>query len=181
MKERSTLSIFSSFWYASWVGFLTWKKAKQFVQTHPVENLSSETNIKSPNVLAACHQPLCPALSTTTLPHPSRLRMDWNTYIHTGPTFPPLSLCSRYTLHLECSPHFSMANCDPLLALPPKGLLQFSLFPSCHQSPHHVPPKAASPLFSKPPTKNLNCVHTVVFLLLSISSQVDAKLLGRLV
>lgn len=42
MKERSTLSIFSSFWYASWVGFLTWKKAKQLEQTHPTEKLISE-------------------------------------------------------------------------------------------------------------------------------------------
>lgn len=97
MKDRSTLSIFSSFWYASWVGFLTWKKAKQFEQTHPVKNLISETQLKWPNVMAADilhhHRPSYPALSTTTLQHLLSAPGEFK-YLHTHrpnlPTFKPL-------------------------------------------------------------------------------------------
>ena len=90
MKERSTLSILSSFWYASWVGFLTWKKAKRTEQTFPMENLISDVQLKLPN----------------TLPH--LLQKNVNTHILIGPTFPSSGLCSPYSLFQDCLPHISV-------------------------------------------------------------------------
>lgn len=153
MKERSTLSIFSSFWYASWVGFLTWKKAKQFERTHPIENLISETQLKLPDAPAADthHQPPYPPLPTTTPPH-LHYAPDKYLHTHTGPTFPPSCLCSHSSLHLEHRPpYLSLAKCDLLFkALESSSKRTSSIFPFHLPPMHHALPKLLFLIFWTP-------------------------------
>ena len=140
MKERSTLSILSSFWYASWVGFLTWKKAKWTEQTSPMENLISDVQLKLPSALPH----LLYAPDECKHPHTQRPNL---------PIFRPLLTLSP----LPRMP-FPTSQCGQMwptllrfLALPPKRLPQVSLFSQCQLSLHHVPWKATRSLFSELP------------------------------
>lgn len=154
MKERSTLSIFSSFWYASWVGFLTWKKAKQFEPTHPTENFISETQLKLPDAPAADthHQPPYPPLSTPLLPL-TYTTLQINTYIHTQARLSHLhafahTLPSTWNTLPHISAWLNVTYSLKLLSLPPKGFPQFSLS-ICHQCT--TPYQSCCSLFSELP------------------------------
>lgn len=118
MKERSTLSIFSSFWYASWVGFLTWKKAKQFEQSHLIGDFVSETSLKLPNVLAADihHRPSFLALSSRIFFPLLSAPIEFKHL----PTQAQLS-------HLRASPHISA---HPCLTYPWFSLFLTAIHPS---------------------------------------------------